>query len=308
MDPFKGRTTYTRRVNIDGLRAPNVVYYGDSHVGRLQKWAQYVETNGTFWSLEKKVLSKSRYIYSGGSTWANVHRRVQGKDVPLHQKQGNTWKQVMDEIDRGDYVAEYVFISCFGNDMDQMNDRYYHHVRHSAIWHLLIDSPYQPSEYYQAKHWWDDRVRPPSVVRPFDHRKFVKKEIKDLKKSICAVVKVLKCAFPAVVFYILGTLIRQNWYPVIRNLVVEMNLYMRLTHRMKVIQINGYIAGHHLEKDGTHLTSEGYRLFISKAVGPLLDSFYYRIQSPKTRLEFHEMSKAQKRRHLHNMRNKKQKQ
>ena len=210
MDPFKGKTTYTRRVNIDELRAPNVVYYGDSHIGRLQRWSMYVEANGTFWSLESKVLSRSRNIYSGGSTWANVHRRVQGLDVLLHQRQGNTWKKVMDEMDKGDYKAEYVFVSCFGNDMDQLNNRYYHLVRHSTIWHLLIDTPYRPSEYYQSKHWWDDRLRPPANPQPFDHHKFMEKETKSLKNSICAVVKILKDAFPGVIFYILGTLVRQK--------------------------------------------------------------------------------------------------
>ncbi len=308
MDAFKGKTTYTRRANIDELKAPNVVYYGDSHIGRLQRWSQYVETNGTFWSLEKKVLSNSRYIYSGGSTWANVHKRVQGVDVPLHQRQGNTLKKVMDEIEKGGYKADYLFVSCFGNDMDQLNDRYYHSVRHSNVWHLLIDTPFRPSEYYQSRYWWDDRLRPPVNPQTFDHRKFVKKEIKTLKSNVNAVVKILKDAFPGIMLYMLGTLVRQNWFPVIRNLVTEMNMHMRLKHRVKVIQINGYLAGQHLESDGTHLTSEGYRLFISKAVGPLLDSYYERIRPKKVRKEFHEMSKAQKKRHLHNMKNKKRNQ
>ena len=117
--------------------------------------------------------------------------------------------------------------------------------------------------------------------------------------------KTLKDTFSGAIFYMFGTIIRQNWFPLIRNNVPKLNLYMRLTHHVKVVQINGYISGQHLESDRIHLSGEGYRLFISKALGPLLDGFYDRDHPVKTPKPYHEMTRSQKRRFWHNQKNKK---
>ncbi len=121
MDPNIGRTTYDRRHDIDSTRAPRIVFYGDSHIGHLYQWSKNIDTSGSPWQLERKVLSDSKYIYSGGSKWTNVHTRVQGIDTPVWQRQGNIWKRVMEDIENSNYETEYLYISCFGNDLDLIN-------------------------------------------------------------------------------------------------------------------------------------------------------------------------------------------
>ena len=107
----------------------------------------------------------------------------------------------------------------------------------------------------------------------------------------------LKRTFPTVKFYILGPIVRQNWYPIIRNMVPRLNLHMKLYHRVRVIQINGFIAAQHLCDDEIHLSGEGYRLFISKGLGPLLDHFYTSIKSNIDEIPVSEMTKSQRRWH-----------
>ena len=117
--------------------------------------------------------------------------------------------------------------------------------------------------------------------------------------------KTLKDTFKGASFYMLGTIERQNWFPLVRNSVPKLNLYMRLHHHIKVVQMNGYICGQHLESDRIHLSGEGYRLFISKALGPLLDGFYARVHQAGTPKPYHEMTRTQKRWFWHNQKNKK---
>ena len=136
---------------------------------------------------------------------------------------------------------------------------------------------------------------------------FINDEIQKLKPSVCKVMKVIKASFQNATIYLLGTIIRQNWYPLIRNQVPKLNLYMRLTHGAKVVQMNGYIIGEHLESDKIHLSTEGYVLFVPKALGPLLDGFYFKIRPRKVPVPYHAMTKAQRKRFVHNQRNKKEK-
>ena len=131
------------------------------------------------------------------------------------------------------------------------------------------------------------------------------KQITKLKQLLCSVMQILKKTFPAVIYYMLGTLIHQNWFPIVWNAVPKLNMYMRLYHNVCVLQINGYVVGKHLEHDKIHLSAEGYHLFISKALGPLLDGFFNRIRPKKETKPHHQMTKAQKKRFIHNQHKKK---
>ena len=64
---------------------PRVVFVGDSHVGRLKIWHDFIKQDVDRYKLESIVLSRAQYVYSGGSRWDSLVDRVQGKNVPLYQ-------------------------------------------------------------------------------------------------------------------------------------------------------------------------------------------------------------------------------
>ena len=272
LDATSGRTTLTRRNRIDEMKSPKIVFYGDSHIGRLLLWKLDLDNTQFMNDLEDKVLRESRFIYSGGSRWLNIHQRVQGKGVPPHQKQGNSWERVIEDIHKGNYSPEYLFMSCSGNDLCQINDIYFDRLRQSPEWHLIAHSNYGPSDYYRQKHnfWFDDRIPAPKHTVSFDQSNFIEAEFEKLQGYIDDVMCILNETFVCKK-YILGTLYRQHWFPAVSNMVTRLNTLFRLRYKVKVCQINGYITTREMDPDGVHLSKEGYRLFISKGLGPLLD-------------------------------------
>ena len=135
-------------------------------------------------------------MYSGGSEWPNIDDRVRGIGVPSHQQQGDLWTQVLTEVENGLFVPEYLFLSLMGNDMCSINDNYYHKLRHSDKWHILVHSMYGPSDYYLERnhYWFDDRVLPPFKQIKFDHQKFIKTNLNTVQGHIDKVVLILKTA------------------------------------------------------------------------------------------------------------------
>ncbi len=272
LDATTGRTTFTRRNRIEEMNPPKIVFYGDSHIGRLLLWKLDLDHTQFMYDLEEKILRDSRFIYSGGSKWSNIHTRVQGIGVPSHQKQGNTWLRVISDIEKGHYDPDFLFLSCSGNDLCQINDAYYDKLRHSPAWHLIAHNEYGPSNYYRQKHnlWFDDRILPPKKIVQFDHVNFIEAEFELLQGYIDDVMCVLNENFQCKK-YILGTLYRQHWFPAVSNMVTRLNALFRLRYKIKVCQINGYITTREMNPDGIHLSQEGYRLFVSKGLGPLID-------------------------------------
>ena len=171
----KGRTTRTRSKFIEKAPPPKAIYYDTSHIGRLCKWKSDVRAEGGPHDIEQRLLRDSKFIYSGGSKWYNIHNRVQGKGVPPHQKQENTWKSVLTDIENG-YTPEYVIVCCMANELCEWNDKYYDEIRNSDQWHMLIDSPYGPSDHYKDRKraWFDDRIEPVKKPKPLDLGKFMK--------------------------------------------------------------------------------------------------------------------------------------
>ena len=276
----KGKTTYKRRHGIEETHRPRIVFYGDSHIGRLLTWYLHTRGLGTADMLEKELLDNSKFIYSGGSRWDTVHNRVQGIEVPEHQRQGNLWDKVMRQVTAGEYKPEYVFISCSGNDLDKWNDSLYTAIRRSKIWHILVHAEWTPSIFYQKNHhnWYDDRVIPPVKPQKLDIEDFLSEKRYKMCVNIDAVVGVLKDAFPSTKMYALGTIGRENWCPAVTKQIPLVNKYLEDKHSIRVCTINGYLLDKHMDDDRIHLSNEGYRLLVNKALGPLVDrhvSLYY---------------------------------
>ena len=294
-----GMTTY-KWYGYMSIDPPNMIFYGDSHIGRLLSWKLDVCARGGPDIAEQYFLKNSKFVYSGGSKWANIHERVQGKGVPLHQRQGNLWQMVLDDVDKGLYSPEFLYISLLGNDMCQLNDSYYHHLRNSDKWHILVHSQFGPSDYYLdiRRAWFDDRVLPTLEPIAFDHQKFINKNLKNIKGHIDSTMLALKKAYPNLIYFMLAPIIRSHWFPAIRNMIPKLLYYIETTHGVKICQMNQFIQGRHLdENDKVHMTPEGYKLFVSKGLGPLLDHHWAK-NKPKVTYptELHHMTKAQRKR------------
>ena len=169
-----------------------------------------------------------------------------------------------------------------------------------SIWHLIIDVAYGPSDYHKRKHlWYDDRCIEPRRKAPFDHEKYIEKETKSLYANIDNVLGRLKLVFPACKIFVFAALYRKNWFPEIREMASKVNQYMRTKHGATICQLNGFVSKVHMEVDKIHLNKEGYKLFMSKCVGPMFDS-YHAVVKPEVKVEvppnFYSLPKTQRRR------------
>ena len=293
-----GMTT-CKRYGYMAVDPPKIIFYGDPHIGRLLRWSSSTSLRGGPDITEQYLLKTSEYIFSGGSRWANIDERVRGIGVPSHQKQGDLWTEITAKVNSKLFVPEYVYVSMMGNDMCSLNDNYYHRLRHSDKWHLLIDSMFGPSDYYLERnhHWFDDRVLPPLKQVHFDQRKFIKTSTSTTEGQIDKVMIILRDAFPNTKFFMLAPVIRSHWFPAIRNLISKLNFYIEIKHDVKICQMNQYVNVKHIDDDKVHLTCEGYKLFMSKGLGPLLDH-HWLIKKPKQEFptELHKMTKAERKR------------
>ena len=268
----KGRHTYTRSKYIEKAPPPRTIYYGTSHIGRLCRWKSDILAECGPNDIEQHLLKDSKFVYSGGSKWYNIHSRVQGKGVPDWQKQGNTWQRVLCDIENG-YVPEYVVVCCMANELCEWNDKYYEEIRYSDQWHLLIDSPYGPSDYYKTRKnaWFDDRVEPVKNPKSLNIERFMKGCKKVITGNIDKVMKILKCQFGDCKFFYIGAINRIHWFPAIMNMILFTNKYMRDVHGMQLCLINRYLRWKHMERNAVHLNREGYKLLLSKGMGPFVD-------------------------------------
>ncbi len=299
---YRGKTTRSRRLLIEEMEPPHFLYFGDSHIGRLRNWALMREDGcgPDYW--EHKLLDKCEFVYSGGSRWDTVLNRVRGIEVPIHQTQGDTWSDMMEQYSKGNFKPTHVVISCSGNDVCHINDKYFAKIRFSTIWHLLVDVPFGPSEYQkQRNHWFDDRVTKPIKVHDFDHEAFLEKELQNVKNHINCVMGVLTDTFSDCKLFAIGALRRKHWFPEMNDLLAKINMYLRTKHHVSICNIGNFIHYWHMERDWIHLNKEGYKLLMSKGIGPVFDS-YYAMCKKRTELElpadWEKMSTPQRRRYI----------
>ncbi len=283
-----------RHRDIKNIDPPKVLYYGDSHMGRLKWWADGDYGRFKPNELEKLVLSGSRFAYSGGSHWSDVHQRVNGINLPVHQKQGDTWGPIV----KSDFVPDYIFMSCGSNTLDLYNDQYFVRIRNSPIWHLLLDVLYGPSKFFQDKYpaICDLRCPPRGKVLDFDSKLFIDTAYDDICKDVKVVMTEINAVYDSTRKYGLSCIIRKYWFPAIRVLACRINGYMSKTHHVTMNQINGFLEPKHICKDDIHMNAMGYRVFVEKGLGPMLDSYYNLHRLPKSLRNPPKMSKSAKRR------------
>ena len=278
---YDGKTTWTRRLFIEEVDPPHFLYFGDSHIGRLCLWSMMMEDSCGPNSWEHKLLKHGEYVYSGGSKWSTILNRMRGIEVPVHQKQGDTWSRMLNNYHKGLFKPTHIFLSMSGNDVCAINDKYYIKIRSSNIWHLLTDIPYGPSDYCKHNHlWFDDRINPPMKQEDFNHEIFLQQQKNSIYKSIDSVMKVLSTHFPECKIFVLGALPRKHWFPEMLEILSDINKYLRIKHKVSVVQVHKFVKRCHLEKDGIHFNKEGYKVLMSKGVGPVFDSYYAMVKKP----------------------------
>ena len=248
-----------------------------------------------------------RFVYSGGSRWLNVMDRVQGIEVPDHQTQGDLWGKLLHEINFGGYIPEYLYVALTSNDLDKINDQFFHQLRRSNVWHLLSHCDHGPSDFYKRNNnlWFDDRIPPPRKIIDFNNEEFIRRKLLTLLGEIDSVMKVLHFNFGYCKKYMLGVIPRANWFPAVVNMLPDINKHMRSKHKMTICQMNAFIIRKkHIDKDGIHFSHEGYKLFASKGMNSMLDSHYNRYKKPKPdKIPLEQKSKSCRKRIYRKIRN-----
>ncbi len=138
------------------------------------------------------------------------------------------------------------------------------------------------------------------AVKPvhFDHRKFINKGLGKIKGHIDTRMFQLKLTYPDLSYFMLAPVLRSHWFPAIRNMIPKLLYYIEREHGVKVCQMNQFIQSRHIDDDDkVHVTPEGYKLFISKGLGPLVDH-HWQINKPEVEYPtiLHKMTKAQRKR------------
>ena len=84
-------------------------------------------------------------------------------------------------------------------------------------------------------------------------------------------------------YFSLAIVKRRNWFLSSDILSAKLNGYLNKKYKVRICQMNGHIMDKHLENDDIHFNAEGYKLFISKGLGPLLDDYHMSLELPKKR-------------------------
>ena len=290
-------TTALRHRDIKHICPPRILFYGNSCVGRLCWWKE-----GTYGSsgpdeLENIVLSESKFTYSGGAKWSDVHRRVNGLDLPMHQTQGDTWSPIVE----AGFDPLYVFMVVGSNTVDSLNDSFLIELRKSTVWHLLIDPVLQtsvgPSKFLIKKNPCICDVTLPPKKEPviFNIKKFLDDKFEKVKGQIDHDMLQVKTQYPDAEYHALSILLRDNWFPPLVLMAYRLNAYLSVKHSVKLSQMNGFVAPYHMCSDNIHFNSEGYSLFISKGIGPLLDEYHEMNRKPRNERRPPVLSKSAKR-------------
>ena len=74
--------------------------------------------------------------------------------------------------------------------------------------------------------------------------------------------------------YAMGIPLHKYWYPHMVELAEKLNQYLEKKHKVTVIRINYLLNDQHFARDEIHLNNRGYRLFMDRCIGSLIDPYY----------------------------------
>ena len=259
---------YSKRRDIDSCPPPRIVFYGHSFIKRLVDWEKNFTDDYCPMSWDHTILDVAKFVFSSGSTWKNVHSRVQGIDVPRSQTQGNTWKLLLEDMDKG-YCPTHLFANCGSNDVDSSNDLFHFLMCCSQFVPFKPPKGCGPSSRYHTNY---GHLTKHFVL--FDPDAFVEVKYNEIIQHIDRVFEIFHTVFDSVEYHAMGIPIRGNWYPHMVALAEKLNRYLERKHEVNVIRINYILKPEHFVSDKIHLNCYGYRLYMDYCVSQTITTYY----------------------------------
>ncbi len=250
-DDCGAQSIWKQRHQIPKHEMPSILFYGDSHLTNMKKWLTVPAKKGGPKWLDKKVLKHRHFCAVGGSTFANVHNRVQGIKVPDTQPfRGNLWRYT---VAFKELKPDYLILSLGFNDVDKF-DRKYKYVKkqHAAA----IKKPTPKNAHYfnlTPERFWE-------------------LEMMDFYESVDEVVDRLRKSFPCTKFIFVGLIRSPKWSDEACHMADNLEWWLKIKHQCKLAPISGFVnRSKHIKKDEVHLAHEGYRLFMDKVLTRMVD-------------------------------------
>lgn len=263
----------SRRRDIDKCPPPAILFYGASHVKRLMLWKNDFKNDYCPLWYDRKVLNAGRYVYSGGSKWSDVDDRVRGINVPASQTQGDTWQAALDDVS---FNATEVYIMCGSNDIDYTNDILFYKLKNCQYEDIFEQVKFNPSDrYFKNPNMKAD------LFSFFDPCAYIDARYEEITAHIDRVMAIILEQYSECNLFSLGIINRPNWLPLSVELAKKINLYLQNEHHVKICHLNPYVQRHMLKPDNVHFNEHGYRLFMDRGLGPVLEPHYKLHRIPK---------------------------
>lgn len=251
-----GMSIWRNRHLFENEIAPNLLLYGDSHLANLRKWALFKEEDGGPRPLDEAMLLQCKHCSVGGSTFANIYMRSRNINVPPTQpNRGNQWQEVLDEPN---FDPAYIFLSLGSNDCDTFGRR------------LAWMSQQQLLACAYPDIYGTDMIR-------FDPNAFFEQELDKFVSQIDRVISRLEKHFPDAEVVFSSVFERSYWDDMTTLMAKCINWYIKCYRGCRTVNLNGKVPLTLLKRDKIHYKNLGYRVFMDKGLGMLLE-FYNRHQ------------------------------
>ena len=245
-----GISLWRHRLRINEGAIPQIVLYGDSHLANIRKWEVVKEENGGPRPLDEAMLMHLKHCSVGGSTFKNIHQRTRNINVPSTQPdRGDQWEKLLEDADKD---PTYILCSLGSNDCDSFGQRLSWLTQQQL---LACANP---------------QVYGTSMIR-FDPLEYFNQELNKFVDQINQVVNRLENTFENAEVVFSSVFEHEYW----DDLTICINWYMKYYRKHRVINLNGMIPPSLIKRDKVHYKNMGYRIYMDKCIGKLLE-FYYR--------------------------------
>ena len=249
-----GMSLWRHRFKIQQDVFPQVVLYGDSHLANLRKWELVKELDGGPRPLDEAILMQLQHCSVGGSTFKNIHARTRNINVPKTQPdRGDQWASLIKSCDED---PTYILCSLGSNDCDSFGQRLAWLTQQQL---LACQNP---------------QLNGPDMVR-FDPNEYFSRELDKFVDQIDEVIDRLENTFEKTEIVFSAVFERSYWDDMTVLMARCINWYIKYYRKCRVINLNGKVPPTLIKRDMVHYKNLGYRVFMDKCLGMLLE-YYYR--------------------------------
>ena len=225
---------------------------GDSHLTHFKAWVNTDEDYGGPDELDRHVLEHKHFCAVGGSTFSNVHDRVNNINVPTTQPyRGNLWRYT---VYFKELKPDYILVSLGTNDSSNYDRHYKKEMAkyHKAVKDGLIDIDSDGDYKFCKPEYWLGLAN-------------------DMKKAARVVFKRLQDTCPCSKIVYMGIMRNPKWCAETKLLCDNFERWVSRILRIKVAPIMGLInRSIHIRRDDVHLTELGYRLMMNKVYSRMM--------------------------------------